>query len=178
MNEIDYEVRKTRAIAFVNALRRLDSPGRRSMLDVPESEAFAAKFVAKHVVKGRSIKAQLAEINKLAAVARLWAEHDKDDGRGTIGEALGRSCGHQRSAASAAEAYLHRVTSPETVAELLDEDGPLADVVFKLKQAGVAVNWPRLLIDLDGWNLKNREIQARWAKDFFQTQRGKVAESA
>lgn len=177
MNEIDYEVRKRRALAFVNMLRRLDSPTRRSVMGVAESEALAGKFVAKYVGNGRSIKAQVAEVSKFAAVIRLWVEHDKDDGRGTLGETLGRSCGNPRSVASA-ESCVHRLLSCETVTELLDADGPLTDVVFRLKQAGVAVNWPRLLIDMDDWCLKNREIQARWAMDFYASTRGKVAASA
>lgn len=171
-----YEARKAKALNFVNRLRSLGPSERQVLRYTERSEAEAAKLVVAHLGRfGRldgSVTGQVNEIRKLSAVIRLWAGHDKDDGQGTIGAAIGQSCGNSRHIDSA-ESLLHQALSCETVFDLLDDVMPL--VVARLKQSGIALNWVRFLMDLDDWSLPTREIQARWARDFYVSTKAKRA---
>jgi len=164
--ENEYEASKTLALAFVKTLRGLDRQARLALTDLAECEVFASKFAMKYLTKRYgTIGSQVSEVRKLAAFSRLWASHDADNGGGTVGEALARSCGHPNDV-KRNEVYLRQLTSCEGVMELLDNDGPLAAVVHRMKKAGVPLNWVRLYMDLDNWKCRDRRVQLRWARDF------------
>ena len=46
----------------------------------------------------------------------------------------------------------------------------LRQAVRILRAARIAPDWPRLLRDLRGWNLEDRPVQKRWARDFYAVQ--------
>ncbi len=101
----------------------------------------------------------------MALVARLWASHPTDDGDGTIGSAIGRATKPDRYRSS--EALLRRMIGCKTPVELLEKT--MEDAIFCIKQAGVSVNWQRLLIDLESWTeVPERWVQLRWSSDFYK----------
>lgn len=170
-----YEARKGIALAFVNGLRHLSRNERQVLVcGTAESEMVAAQFVVNHLkrrarldgsiesVRDVTIKSQLEEIRKLAAVTRLWAFHDEEEGSGTIGYALAKSCKPGKN--QDGESLLYQLISSQDQDALLEAMIP---VVTRLKQTGVPLNWVRLVIDLDvAWS-ERREVQVRWAKDFY-----------
>jgi CRISPR system Cascade subunit CasB len=44
----------------------------------------------------------------------------------------------------------------------------LRQAIQLLRSAGEPVGWPRLLADLEQWNLPRRPVQRRWAQDFWR----------
>lgn len=97
------------------------------------------------------------------------------EGRGGFDGSFGKTMSVLKAQGSASEESLER-----RFAILLDADFDpstgTGELPFRLRQTVKLViskegriDWPRLLRDLRRWNLPDKPVQKRWAKDFYST---------
>ncbi len=94
------------------------------------------------------------------AVGALFALHPQAGGRGSLGEAFGRL----RPQSESIEKRFHLLLGCQ------EEDlfGHLIQIVSLLKSSSIPLDWARLLRELTRTPWDERELQRRWARDFYQ----------
>lgn len=125
----------------------------------------ATAMAARHLEKMRVGDAEVAEIARLAGVARLWSMYD-EEGRVSVGTALGNAAASDRGGAPSFERLVSQIISCVSATDLLD--GPMRTAIVRLRQSGMAFDWVSLLVDLEDWTAMNRKVQSMWAKDFYK----------
>ncbi len=156
----DDDLDKKEAIDFVKMLNSLEPRERARLRQTPE--LVAAEFVSKRFAKHYPM--ELAAIRTYSGIGRLWLMHDADEGRGTLGRALGCSCDSR--SLDRCEGLLHDILSATSPADVV-ENSSMEIAIARLKQSGIPVGWVRLIIDLKSWSHVTRKVQATWAKDFY-----------
>jgi len=167
-----------RTKAFVAHLLALAQPARenraalaalRSGLGVPPG---AAPRMYKYVAPHLGDRAHPSDCWFYTAGA-LFAWHPMHDAGQSLGAAL-RALVDRPEAGDSIEARFTALLSSHP------DDLPdhLRQVVGLLRSKDVGLDWFRLLNDLIHWDLPDRAVQSRWARDFYRQQRAAAAQAA
>jgi CRISPR system Cascade subunit CasB len=165
------DLRLERAAAFLNYIRGRDK-GELAALRRAAGESLAeARGVARMYGYLQRFGVKEWDEQPYFLAATLFA-YDKAalDGRAGPSGDLGRSLAALASSGSA-EAAERRLLV------LLDSDWAGGELEFRLRQVvkrliqqRIPVDWPRLIVDLCDWNRPDRRVQKRWASSFYDPQ--------
>lgn len=157
---------QARPDAFVTALKRMESSD-----DGPSRAGLAALRAGLRTKDGVAIEMMPLVAKYLGerewpsdvwffAVGALFALHPQGGGSGSLGRAFGRL----RSQSDSIEKRFQLVLACQ------EEDlfGHLIQIVSLLKSSSIPLDYARLLRDLTRTPWDERELQRRWARDFYQ----------
>ena len=168
--------RQARPEAFISALKRMeardDGPSRAGMAALRaglrtkdgvalEMMPLVAEFLGEH---------EWPSDVWFFAVGALFALHPQEGGAGSLGAAFGRL--RQQSDSIEKRFQLLLACQEE------DLFGHLIQIVSLLKSSSIPLDWTRLLRDISRANWDERELQRRWARDFYQSGAGAASPSA
>ena len=100
-------------------------------------------------------------------VATLFPWHQKEQGKGNLGDALRRlrpSAAHKENRSRADQRFVRLLEAGER--RVLAAE--LAASVRRLTEADVPIDWVRLLDDLSQWHRSGQPVQHAWADSYFK----------
>ena len=154
---------------FVKNLRELETTDRRAMAVLRRSLAFApgtwppAYAYVERFAGGENISALYR--NAAYLTAGLFAIHRNHCDQVSVGKAFGQLAHKRQNSKTIEGRFLGLLTADD---DLLPHR--LRQAVSLLSADGIGLDYDRLLTDLTWWKTDSKNVQQRWAKDYYRKQ--------